>query len=149
RAFTGILPALTFDEALEATSIHSVAGVLTGASGFITEPPLRSPHHTSSYVSIVGGGATPKPGEITLAHRGVLFLDEFPEFERRVIDALRQPLEDRIVAVSRSKGSANFPASFILVAAMNPCPCGNFGFKGKECICSPINLTKYQRRISG
>lgn len=147
KAFVHILPELSFDESLEVTGIHSVAGLLKDP--FVMYPPLRAPHHTASYVAIVGGGATPKPGEITLAHRGVLFLDEFPEFERRVIDALRQPLEDRIVAVSRVKGSANFPANFILVAAMNPCPCGNFGFKGKECICSPINLTRYQRKISG
>jgi magnesium chelatase family protein len=147
KAFIHILPNLTFDEMLEATAIHSVAGLLKGA--LITKPPLRSPHHTASYVSIVGGGATPKPGEITLAHRGVLFLDEFPEFDRRVIDALRQPLEDRVVAVTRAKGSALFPANFILLAAMNPCPCGNFGFKGKECVCSPVQLMRYQRKLSG
>jgi magnesium chelatase family protein len=147
KAFINILPNLTFDEMLEATAIHSVAGLLKGP--LITTPPLRSPHHTASYVSVVGGGATPKPGEITLAHRGVLFLDEFPEFERRVIDALRQPLEDRVVSVTRAKGSALFPANFILLAAMNPCPCGNFGFKGKECVCSPIQLMRYQRKLSG
>lgn len=147
KAFVHLLPKLSFEEALEVTGIHSVAGILKEA--FVTRPPLRAPHHTASYVAIVGGGSTPKPGEITLAHRGVLFLDEFPEFERRVIDALRQPLEDRVVAVSRVKGSADFPANFILVAAMNPCPCGNFGFKGKECVCTPMNLARYQRKISG
>jgi len=147
KAFVGILPPLSFEDILETTSIHSVAGILTGP--LLIHPPFRSPHHTSSYVSIVGGGATPKPGEVTLAHKGVLFLDEFPEFERRVIDALRQPLEDRVVSVSRAKGSAHFPANFILISAMNPCPCGNYGFKGKECVCTPINLLRYQRKISG
>ncbi len=146
KAFAGILPQLSFDEALEATSIYSVAGVL---SGFITEPPFRAPHHTSSYVSLVGGGTTPRPGEITLAHRGVLFMDEFPEFERRVIESLRQPLEEKYISVARAKGTAKFPADVILVAAMNPCPCGNFGFKGKACVCSPGALQRYRRRMSG
>jgi magnesium chelatase family protein len=147
KAFASILPQLSFDEILEVTSIHSIAGVLGGP--LITRSPFRSPHHTASYVAIVGGGVTPRPGEVTLAHKGVLFLDEFPEFERRVIDSLRQPLEDRVVSISRAKGSAQFPANFILVAAMNPCPCGNFGFRGKECVCSPIQLLRYQRKISG
>jgi magnesium chelatase family protein len=147
RAFAGILPPLSFEDILDTTSIHSVAGALRGA--LITSAPLRSPHHTASYVSMVGGGSTPKPGEVTLAHRGVLFLDEFPEFERRVIDALRQPLEDRIVSISRSKGSAIFPADFILIAAMNPCPCGNFGTKGKECTCSASALARYKAKLSG
>jgi magnesium chelatase family protein len=118
RAFTSILPQLSFEEALEVTSIHSIAGVLS--EEVIAHPPFRSPHHTASYVSLVGGGTTPKPGEITLAHRGVLFLDEFPEFERQTIEALRQPLEERSVTVVRAKGSATFPANFILIAAMNP-----------------------------
>lgn len=147
QAFITILPPLTFDEILEVTAIHSVSGIMKDS--LVVTPPLRSPHHTASYVSIVGGGATPKPGEITLAHKGVLFLDEFPEFERKVIDALRQPLEDRVVSVTRAKGSAHFPANFILIAAMNPCPCGNYGFKGKECICTPTELLRYQRKISG
>lgn len=147
KAFSGILPPLLFDEILEVTGIHSVAGRLE--DGLITTPPWRNPHHTSSYVSLVGGGAIPKPGEITLAHRGVLFLDEFPEFDRRVIETLRQPLEDKIVSVSRAKGTAHFPANFILIAAMNPCPCGNYGIKGKSCICSPINIERYKRKISG
>ncbi len=146
KAFSGILPSLSFDEALEATSIHSVAGTLTN---FITEPPFRAPHHTSSYVSLVGGGATPKPGEITLAHRGVLFMDEFPEFERRVVESLRQPLEDKVISVARAKGTANFPANVILIAAMNPCPCGNYGFRGKPCICTPTSLQRYRRKMSG
>ncbi|MDO8424240.1 MAG: YifB family Mg chelatase-like AAA ATPase, partial [bacterium] len=147
KAFTGILPELTFEEALEATSIHSVAGTLT--EGFITNPPFRSPHHTSSYVSLVGGGAIPRPGEITLAHHGVLFMDEFPEFERRVLESLRQPLEDKVISVSRAKGTAHFPANVMLVAAMNPCPCGNYGFRGKACICTPSALQRYRRKLSG
>lgn len=146
KAFAGILPELSFEEMLEATSIHSVAGVL---SEFITEPPFRSPHHTASYVSLVGGGATPKPGEVTLAHRGVLFMDEFPEFERRVIESLRQPLEDKTISVARAKGTAHFPADVLLIAAMNPCPCGNFGFRGKPCICTPSSLQRYRRKMSG
>ncbi len=146
KAFAGILPELSFDEMLEATSIHSVAGIL---SEFITEPPFRSPHHTASYVSLVGGGATPKPGEITLAHRGVLFMDEFPEFDRRVIESLRQPLEEKTISVSRAKGTAHFPADVLLIAAMNPCPCGNYGFRGKQCICTPTSLQRYRRKMSG
>lgn len=147
KAFVGILPSLGFDEALEATGIHSVAGLLSDA--LVTRPPLRAPHHTSSYVSIVGGGASPRPGEITLAHKGVLFMDEFPEFDRRVIEALRQPLEERIVSVSRAKGSAQFPAHFILIATMNPCPCGNRGHKTKECVCPHASLVNYDRKLSG
>lgn len=147
KAFCNLLPPLSFDEVLEITAIHSIARTLQG--DLMSRPPMRSPHHTASYVSMVGGGAVPKPGEITLAHRGVLFLDEFAEFERRVIETLRQPLEEREINISRAKGSVLFPASFILIAAMNPCPCGNFGTKGKECVCAPINLLKYQRKISG
>src|SRR3989344_5478826 len=127
RVFSGLLPDLSIDEVLEITGIHSVAGSARGE--LVCFPPFRSPHHTSSYVSIVGGGTYPKPGEVTLAHRGVLFLDEFPEFEKRVIESLRQPLEDNIVSISRAKGSAIFPSNFLLVAAMNPCPCGNSGSK--------------------
>jgi magnesium chelatase family protein len=147
RAFAGILPPLSFEHVLEITSIHSVAGTLKG--DLVTTPPFRSPHHTSSHVSVVGGGAIPRPGEVTLAHRGVLFLDEFPEFDRRVIESLRQPLEDRVISISRAKGQATFPASFTLIAALNPCPCGNFGIRGKECTCMPANLLRYQRKISG
>jgi len=147
KAFCHILPALSFEDILEVTGIHSVAGALRG--GLVTEAPFRSPHHTSSYVALVGGGASPKPGEITLAHRGVLFLDEFPEFDRKVIDSLRQPLEDRVVSVSRAKGSVLFPAHFILIATMNPCPCGNYGIKGKECVCTALSAQKYQLKISG
>lgn len=146
RALTSVLPPLSREEALEVTGIHSVAGALR--EDLITRAPMRSPHHTSSYVSLVGGGVYPKPGDITLAHRGVLFLDEFPEFDRRVIEALRQPLEERIVSISRAKGSALFPANITLIVAMNPCPCGNFG-SSKMCICPPGTLQRYQRKISG
>lgn len=147
RALQSILPPLSFEDMLEVTEIHSVAGTLE--HNLLLEPPVRSPHHTSSYVSLVGGGSTPKPGEVTLAHKGILFLDEFPEFDKKVIESLRQPLEDRIVSISRAKGSATFPAHFILVAALNPCPCGNRGIRGKECICSPRDLKRYERKLSG
>lgn len=147
KAFAGILPELTFEEALEVTSIHSVAGTL--GETFMNNPPFRAPHHTASYVSLVGGGATPRPGEITLAHYGVLFMDEFPEFDRRVIESLRQPLEDKLISIARAKGTAHFPANVSLVAAMNPCPCGNFGFRGKSCVCTPSALSKYRRKMSG
>lgn len=147
RAFSGLLPDLTLDEVLEITGIHSVAGAISG--DLVTTPPFRSPHHTASYVSLIGGGTFPKPGEVTLAHKGVLFLDEFPEFEKRVIESLRQPLEDNIVSISRAKASAIFPSNFILVAAMNPCPCGNLGSKTKSCICKPSDLDRYKRKLSG
>ncbi len=147
KAFSGILPPLSLEEVLETTGIHSIAGQLKG--NLITSPPWRNPHHTASYVSIVGGGTIPKPGEATLAHRGVLFLDEFPEFDRRVIDTLREPLEEGVVRVSRARGSAVFPANFILVAALNPCPCGNFGAKNKKCSCLPIAIERYKRKLSG
>ncbi len=147
RAFTHLLPDLSFDEMLEVTSIYSIGGMLS--EGLIENPPFRSPHHTASYVSLIGGGANLKPGEVTLAHKGVLFLDEFPEFDRKVLESLRQPLEDREVTIARAKGSAKYPAHFILVATMNPCPCGNYGVKGKECICSALVIEKYRRKISG
>lgn len=147
KALPGILPNLNFDDILEVTAIYSVAGILS--DDLITVPPFRSPHHTSSYVSLVGGGAFPKPGEITMAHRGVLFLDEFPEFDKKVIESLRQPLEDKIINVSRARGTVKFPASFILVASMNPCPCGNKDSRVKECICTQSALLNYQRKISG
>jgi magnesium chelatase family protein len=146
KAFASILPKLTYEEILETTSIHSVSGILK--QKIIIDPPFRSPHHTSSHVAVVGGGANLRPGEITLAHKGVLFLDELPEFDRRVIESLREPLEEKIIKVSRAKGTAVFPADFILVAAMNPCPCGNYGSK-KKCICNPITINKYNRKISG
>lgn len=146
KAFAGILPDLSYEDTLEATSIHSIAGTLK--QDVISTPPFRAPHHTSSHVAIVGGGTHIKPGEITLAHKGVLFLDELPEFDRRVLESLREPLEERVIKVSRAKGNAVFPADFILVAAMNPCPCGNFGSK-KRCICNPLTISKYNRKISG
>jgi len=147
KAFTELLPPLSEEQALEVTAIHSVAGVLQDT--IIAVPPFRSPHHTASYVSVVGGGTIPKPGEVTLAHHGVLFLDEFPEFDKRVLESLRQPLEEGIVHVSRAKGSERFPARFILVAAMNPCPCGYFGDPKKQCACNPAQITRYQRKVSG
>ncbi len=147
RAFSQLLPDLGIEEVLELTGIHSVTGSTRGE--LVCFAPFRAPHHTSSYVSIIGGGTYPKPGEVTLAHRGVLFLDEFPEFEKRVIESLRQPLEDNIVSISRAKGTAVFPSNFILVAAMNPCPCGNAGSKQKACICKPSDLDRYKRKLSG
>ncbi len=147
RAFTGLLPNLTIDESINITSIHSISGTLT--EPVITEPPFRSPHHTASYVALVGGGAIPKPGEVTLAHHGVLFLDEFPEFDSKVLEALRQPLEDKIVTVSRARGTLQFPAQFILVAALNPCPCGFAGSRVKKCVCTEIQLKKYRKKLSG
>ena len=148
KALSGILPPLPFDQVLEATGIHSISGTLAECE-LITQPVFRAPHHTASYISLVGGGTIPRPGEITLAHRGVLFLDEFPEFDKRVIEALRQPLEDRVITIARSRGTVTFPASFILVATMNYCPCGNQGIRGKECICNPSALLRYQRKLSG
>ncbi len=147
KAFTYLLPPLSFDEKLEVTGIYSIGGILNDS--LMEYPPFRSPHHTASYVSIVGGGANLKPGEVTLAHKGVLFLDEFPEFDKKVLESLRQPLEDREVTVSRAKGSVKYPAHFVLIATMNPCPCGNYGVKGKECTCSAINIERYKRKLSG
>lgn len=147
KAAASILPPPTFEEALEIISISSVAGNLP--KDFFVQRPFRNPHHTASYVSLIGGGAWPKPGEITLAHRGILFLDEFPEFERRVIEALRQPLEDGIITVTRIKDTLQFPAKVMLIVAMNPCPCGNLGSKNKMCLCSPVGIFRYQRKISG
>jgi len=146
RAFSQLLPELSFDESLEITGIHSISGNLK--EPLVTNAPFRAPHHTSSYVSLIGGGAFPKPGEVTLAHRGVLFLDEFPEFEKRVLESLREPLEEKFVSISRAKGTEVFPANFILVAAMNPCPCGFKGTK-KECVCSAGDIYKYERKLSG
>ncbi len=147
RALSSILPPLSYEEALEVTEIHSLSGALSG--NLVTERPFRSPHHTSSYVALIGGGTNPRPGEITLSHKGVLFLDEFPEFDTKVIESLREPLEERVVSVSRAKGTVRFPAHFLLVAAMNPCPCGNFGIKGKQCTCSASHIERYKRKLSG
>jgi len=145
RAAAALLPDLNEDEAIEVTTIHSLAGTFLGAA--ITRPPFRSPHHTSSYAAIIGGGASAKPGEVTLAHRGVLFADEFPEFHRDVVNALREPLEDRVVSVSRAKRSEVYPANFMLIAALNPCPCGFWGTQ--RCECMPHLVEKYRRKISG
>ena len=147
KALPGILPPLSFDEVLEVTEIHSMTGAL--GDSLLAERPFRSPHHTASHVAIIGGGSNPRPGEVTLAHKGVLFLDEFPEFENKAIESLREPLEERVVSVSRARGTVKFPAHFILVAAMNPCPCGNYGIKGKPCTCSPLQIERYKRKISG
>jgi magnesium chelatase family protein len=145
RAARALLPPLSEDEMVEVTSIHSLAGTLSGTA--IHHPPFRSPHHTSSYASLIGGGVVPRPGEVTLAHRGVLFLDEFPEFHRDVVNALREPLEDAQVSIARARGSATFPANFMLIAALNPCPCGKYGTRA--CTCMPHTVEKYRRKISG
>ncbi len=142
-----ILPPLEFDEALEITKIHSVAG-LTGRSGLIRERPFKSPHHTVSQAGLIGGGSVPRPGEVSLAHLGVLFLDELPEFDRSVLEVLRQPMEDKQVTISRAASSLTFPANFTLVASMNPCPCGYFG-SSRECTCSPLQIQRYVGKISG
>jgi magnesium chelatase family protein len=149
RAMPSIMPAMTTEEALEVTRIYSVAALLPAGSGLISTRPFRAPHHTISHAGLVGGGTMPRPGEITLCHRGVLFLDELPEFGPQVLEVLRQPLEDRIVTISRARMSVTFPANFSLVAAMNPCPCGYYGDSTKECSCPPAVVSRYQRRISG
>jgi magnesium chelatase family protein len=149
RTIPSILPNLTLDEALEITKIYSVAGQLPTETALLTTRPFRSPHHTASGVALVGGGTWPRPGEISLAHRGVLFLDEFGEFPRQVLENLRQPLEDGIINVSRAAGNLRFPAKFILVAAMNPCPCGFYGDKERQCTCAPGQIINYRKRISG
>ena len=136
-------------EALETTKIHSVAGKLTRGSMLMTRRPFRTPHHTVSPVALVGGGASPMPGEISLAHNGVLFLDEFPEFPRQVLEVMRQPIEDRVITVSRAKYTVDYPASFMLVASMNPCPCGYYGHPTKRCTCAPGQVSRYMNRISG
>jgi len=136
-------------EALETTKIHSVAGTLTGNTSLLAERPFRSPHHTISYAALAGGGSFPQPGEISLAHNGVLFLDELPEFKRSVLEVLRQPLEDRVMTVNRSRLSVEYPAGFMLVAAMNPCPCGYYNHPDKDCVCAPGVVQKYLQRISG
>lgn len=143
-----ILPPMALQEALETTKIHSVAGK-TSKDGLITTRPFRSPHHTISDIALVGGGGIPQPGEISLAHNGVLFLDELPEFKRTVLEVMRQPLEDRVVGISRAKFSVEYPASFMLIASMNPCPCGYYNHPEKECVCSPGVVQKYLNKISG
>ena len=148
RSIPSILPDLTMEESLEITRIHSVAGELRGKRGVITERPFRSPHHSASIPALVGGGAKALPGEISLAHYGVLFMDEFPQFPSAVLEALRQPLEDGVVTITRASAKTTYPADFMLVAAMNPCPCGNFGSKTKECRCTPMQIERYRNRIS-
>jgi len=145
RALPGILPEMSIEESLDVTRIFS----LPAGTPLIKNRPFRSPHHTISHAGLVGGGNIPKPGEISLAHRGVLFLDEFPEFGTRVLEVMRQPMEDKVVTISRAKGSLTFPANFQLIAAMNPCPCGYHGDSLKPCTCAPAVVTKYQKRISG
>lgn len=149
RSMPSILPSMTYEEALDATRIHSVARLLPRSAPLMTARPWRAPHHTASTAAVIGGGTNPHPGEVTLAHRGVLFLDEFPEFPRSVLEALRQPLEDRRVTVSRASGTLEFPASFMLVAARNPCPCGFFGDPERACTCPANALERYRKRISG
>ena len=149
KRFPSILPPLSLQEALETTKIHSVAGKLDKDTSLMTIRPFRSPHHTISNVALVGGGTFPQPGEISLAHNGVLFLDELPEFQRTVLEVMRQPLEDRNVNISRARFSVDYPASFMLVASMNPCPCGYYNHPEKECVCSPGVVQKYLNKISG
>jgi magnesium chelatase family protein len=149
RALPSILPLLSMEEAIEVTKIYSVSGLLPQDTPIVVERPFRSPHYTVSHAGLIGGGQWPRPGEISLGHHGVLFLDEFPEFGHVTLESLRQPIEDGTVTVSRVHGSVTFPASFMLVAAMNPCPCGYYGDPFKECKCSPREVSRYHRRISG
>lgn len=149
RAMPSILPDLTEQEALEVTKIYSICGLIPEGESIIKVRPFRTPHHTTSRIGLIGGGSKPRPGEISLAHRGVLFLDEFPEFPRSVLESLRQPIEDGVVTVSRAIGSWTYPANFLLVAAANPCPCGNFGSRFKPCTCLPGAIERYRRRVSG
>ena len=149
RSLPGIMPRMSIDEALDVTRIYSILDRLPANTPLIQHRPFRAPHHTISHAGLVGGGTWPQPGEISLAHRGVLFLDEFPEFGRRVLEVLRQPLEDKTVTISRAQGSLTFPANFMMVAAMNPCPCGYYGDPVKACSCSAAAITRYQKRLSG
>lgn len=144
-----IMPDMTKEEALETTKIHSVYGILNDKDGIVKVRPFRSPHHTSTTVSMTGGGPDLRPGEISLAHNGVLFLDEMPEYTRSALEALRQPLEDGVISISRATGSVKYPANFILCGSMNPCPCGNYGSEDKECTCTPSQIAKYKAKISG
>jgi len=149
KRLPSILPQVTLDEALETTKIHSVIGLISSGSAIVAIRPFRSPHHTISDVALIGGGSFPKPGEVSLAHNGVLFLDELPEFHRNVLEVLRQPLEDGIVTVARASTSITYPAKFMLAAAMNPCPCGFYGDPQRECTCTPFQVQKYRAKISG
>ncbi|MDO8673643.1 MAG: YifB family Mg chelatase-like AAA ATPase [Dehalococcoidia bacterium] len=149
RSVPSILPRMTLEEALEATKIYSVSGMLPSDTPLITQRPFRSPHHTISHAGLVGGGRWPRPGEISLSHRGVLFLDEVPEFGQAGLETLRQPMEDKVITISRAQGTVTFPANFMLIAAQNPCPCGYYGDPVKECTCSPTIVARYQKRLSG
>ena len=149
KCFPSILPNLTFEEALEVTKIHSIAGELDLKTGIVATRPFRSPHHTATTVSLTGGGNNSRPGEISLAHNGVLFLDELPEYSRHTIETLRQPLEDGVITVARANATITYPANFTLIASMNPCPCGNFGSKDRECRCTPAQIHKYLSKLSG
>ena len=144
-----IIPPMSLEEAIETTKIHSIAGLLHGEKSFVSTRPFRSPHHTISDVGLLGGSATPAPGEVSLAHNGLLFLDELPEFKRSTLEVMRQPIEDGKVTISRAAGSVTFPCEFMLVAAMNPCPCGYFGDLKRECRCGPTQVQRYRQRISG
>ncbi|HEY0753414.1 MAG TPA: YifB family Mg chelatase-like AAA ATPase [Ktedonobacteraceae bacterium] len=149
RSTPSILPRMIIDEALEVTKIYSISGMLPVDKPLVVQRPFRAPHHTISHAGLVGGGRIPRPGEISLSHRGVLFLDELPEFGQNVLEVLRQPLEDKLVTISRAQGTVTYPANFMLVAAMNPCPCGYYGDPIRECSCSATSITRYQKRISG
>lgn len=149
RRLPTILPELTFEESIEITKIHSISGLLSPNGGLIAQRPFRSPHHTTSDIALIGGGSLPKPGEVSLAHYGILFLDEMPEFKRTVLDVLRQPLEDGVVTISRASSSLTFPSKLLLCGSMNPCPCGNLTNLDKKCICTPIQVQRYVSRISG
>ena len=149
KRLPSILPPLSLAESLETTQVHSVAGKLSRDTSLISQRPFRSPHHTISPVALVGGGTNPQPGEISLAHNGVLFCDELPEFNRSVLEVLRQPLEDRRITISRSKYTVEYPCSFMFVASMNPCPCGYYGDPTHKCVCSPGQIQRYMNKISG
>jgi magnesium chelatase family protein len=149
RALPSILPRITLEEALEVTKLYSISGLLSSEQPLVRQRPFRSPHHTTSHAGLVGGGRIPRPGEISLAHRGVLFLDELPEFGQPVLEVLRQPLEDHVVTISRAQGTVTYPANFMLVSAMNPCPCGFASDPTRECTCSPASIARYQKRLSG